>query len=605
MKIVKKNWKYTFLLGPALIIAGITAGFIAGSWQPIPLGIIIAGLVIIGLWLLYAAYQQNFWGRRSTQVSSNAIAATLSILLILALINFLAARYATRLDVTESQQFTLAPQTQQVLRNLPQPVKLWVFDPTQNPRVREFLENYQKESRGKFTFEFVDPLTEPGKAQEYAINGLGEYQLESGSKRLLIQKGVVVGFNPSQIPTEAKLTNGLEEILSTRSPKVYFLQGNGERAIQEGQGGLFEAEKSLKDKNYTTAVINLKESINVPQDADAVIVAGPQKAFSEEEVKALTAYLDRGGSLMLMLDLTPNNASTGLDSLLKDWGVTLDKSLAIDPSGEGQRYGLGATVPLVKRYGDHPITQSFGAGTSFYPLARPLETTTVTGIEQKPLVWTSDESWAESDLSNSRLEFDPKSDRQGPLLLGVALTRSAATTTQATPTPSPTSSPTTSPTSSPTTSPEASPTTSPTSSPTTSPEASPTSSPTSSPTASPTNSPTTSPEASPTSSPTTSSPSPSPSPSPSSAKESRMVVLGNSQFATNGWFEQQLNGDVFINSVSWLSKPDQKILSISPKKVTNRRINMSLVQAAGLVIAWLVWPLIGLAIAAFLWWRRR
>ncbi|HLO47769.1 MAG TPA: Gldg family protein, partial [Kamptonema sp.] len=468
MKIIRSNWKYSFWLGPALIIAGIVAGFVSGSWQPIPLAIVISGVVVVGLWVLFVAYEQKFWGRRSTQVSSNAIAATLSLLLILGLINFIAARYATRLDLTESQQFTLAPQTQEILRNLPQPVKLWVFDPNQNPRVKEFLESYQRAGNGKFSFEFVDPLTQPGKAQEYAINGIGEYQLESGSKRLLVQKGTVAGFDPNQIPTEAKLTNSLEEILSARSPKVYFLQGNSERTIQEGQGGLFQAEKSLKDKIYTTEVINLKERKNVPEDADAVIVAGPQQPLSEEEVKALTAYLDRGGSLMLMLDPTAN---TGLDSLLKDWGVTLDKRLAIDASGGGQRYGLGATVPLAKRYGDHPITQSFGSGISFYPLARPLETTTVAGIELKPLIWTSDDSWAESDLRNNKLEFDPKSDRQGPLLLGVALTRKAGTTTQATPTPqpSPTTSPSATPTSSP--SPTSTPTSSPTSTPTTSPSA--------------------------------------------------------------------------------------------------------------------------------------
>jgi len=563
MKIIRSSWKYIFLLGPALIIAGIVAGFVSSSWQPIPLGIVIGGVVIIGLWVLYTAYEQKFWTRRSTQVSSNAIAAILSVLLILGLINFLGARYATRLDLTESQKFSLAPQTQEVLRNLPQPVKVWVFDPTQNPRVKEFLENYQKAGNGKFSYEFVDPLTQPEKAKEYAINGLGEYQLESGSKRLLIQKGTLAGFDPNQIPTEAKLTNSLEEILSTRSPKVYFLQGNGERPIQEGQGGLFQAEKFLKDKIYTTEVINLTESINVPQDADAVIVAGPQQALSAEEVKALTAYLDRGGSLMLMLDPNPN---TGLDTLLKDWGITVDKRLAIDASGGGQIYGLGVTVPLAKRYGDHPITQSFGSSTSFYPLASPLETTAVAGIEVKPLIWTSDESWAESDFRSTKLEFDPKSDRQGPLLLGVALTRKAGITTEATPTPQP----------SPTTSPQVSPSATPTSSPT-------------APTPSSTNSPS----------------SASPSPSSTTAKESRMIVLGNSQFATNGWFEQQLNGDVFMNSVSWLSKPEQKILSISPKKATNRRITMTPIQEVSLILGWLAWPVIGLGIAGTLWWRRR
>jgi ABC-type uncharacterized transport system involved in gliding motility auxiliary subunit len=84
-----------------------------------------------------------------------------------------------------------------------------------------------------------------------------------------------------------------------------------------------------------------------------------------------------------------------------------------------------------------------------------------------------------------------------------------------------------------------------------------------------------------------------------------MVIIGTSQFVTNGWFDQQLNSDVFLNSVSWLSKPDQQSFSISPKKATNRRINMTVEQVGLLVLAWLIWPLLGLGIGGAIWWKRR
>ncbi|HBK96834.1 MAG TPA: hypothetical protein DD001_05610, partial [Microcoleaceae bacterium UBA10368] len=164
---------------------------------------------------------------------------------------------------------------------------------------------------------------------------------------------------------------------------------------------------------------------------------------------------------------------------------------------------------------------------------------------------------------------------------------------------------------SPTTTPTPSPTTSPTASPISyevivSQEATPPISPETAPT--PTDSPTVSPETAPT--PTTSpksSPSPTSTPAVPSAsgKSSRMVIIGTSQFVTNGWFDQQLNSDVFLNSVSWLSKPDQQSFSISPKKATNRRINMTVVQVGLLVLAWLIWPLLGLVIGGAIWWKRR
>jgi ABC-type uncharacterized transport system involved in gliding motility auxiliary subunit len=84
------------------------------------------------------------------------------------------------------------------------------------------------------------------------------------------------------------------------------------------------------------------------------------------------------------------------------------------------------------------------------------------------------------------------------------------------------------------------------------------------------------------------------------------VVIGNATFATDGLFEQQLNGDVFLNAVSWLSQKDNSTLSIRPRQATNRRIVMTVQQQIGLgVFALLVLPLVGLIIALLLWLKRR
>ncbi|MCC5647567.1 ABC transporter, partial [Nostoc sp. CHAB 5824] len=99
---------------------------------------------------------------------------------------------------------------------------------------------------------------------------------------------------------------------------------------------------------------------------------------------------------------------------------------------------------------------------------------------------------------------------------------------------------------------------------------------------------------------------PAPTPSSQTTTESRLVVLGNSNFATDGLFQQQLNGDVFLNSVTWLSQQDQQPLSIRPKEPKNRRIILTTTQANLLILSsLLVLPLIGFAIAVIIWWKRR
>ena len=206
--------------------------------------------------------------------------------------------------------------------------------------------------------------------------------------------------------------------------------------------------------------------------------------------------------------------------------------------------GLGPAVPLVTNYGDHPITKEFGNGISFYRGARPIETTSIPGVQLTPLLLTSPQSWAESDVKSQDLQFDQR-DRQGPLTLGVALSRQVQASKLDKPSPSP--------------------------------EASPKPSPPNSPVA-----------------------------TDKKPTESRLVVFGNSAFATDGLIEQQLNGDVFLNSVSWLSKQDEQLLSIRPKEPKNRRINLTPQQAGilGLTALGFV-PLVGFGTAVILWWKRR
>jgi ABC-type uncharacterized transport system involved in gliding motility auxiliary subunit len=587
--IKKKPWKLIFLLGPFLIAAGLAMAVLSEKWGLLPLILLLSGIVICVFWLVIQSRQTKWWQQQSTQAGTNAIVATLAVLIILGLINFLSTRYHFRADLTETQLFTLAPQSKELVRTLPQTAKVWIFARDQNYQDQELLENYHRQSNN-FKFEYIDPQSRPGLAEKFGVKNFGEVYLEFKNKRQLVQT-----VDENERLSEVRLTNRLQQITTDSTAKVYFLQGHGEHQLTAGKGAVSKAIEGLTDKNFTALPLNLADNPQVPEDATVVIVAGPKRELFPGEVKSLQDYLNRGGNLLLMID---PNTNPKIDSLLKDWGVNLDNRLAIDISG--QSLGLGPAAPLVTEYGQHPITKDFGNGISFYPLVRPLEIIPVSGIESTPLLRTKPypSSWAESDQQSEKLEFNEGKDLKGPLTLGVALKRNLPTQVITTPTtsPSPTisASPTTSP--SPTISP--SPTTSPSST------ASPSSTTSTTPTASP--SPTTSPSPKASVSPTTST-TPTVSPSPTiSNKESRLVVLGNSDFATDGLFQQQLNGDVFLNSVTWLSQQNQQPLSIRPKEPTNRRITMSTAQANLLTISsLLLLPFIGLAIGAIIWWKRR
>ncbi|MBE9005431.1 Gldg family protein [Fortiea sp. LEGE XX443] len=561
-KITKKQpWKYLFWLGPFLFMVGFTTGLVSGSWGIIPLAFIIPGIAIVIFWIVWQSQQSRWWASRSTQAGTNALIATVAVLIILGLINFLSDRYQLRQDLTETQLFTLAPQSQELVRRLPQPVKIWVFDVTQNPQDRELLENYRRQS-SKFQFEYIDPQTRPGIAEKFGVKDYGEVYLESGNNRQLVQN-----VNINERLSEIRLTNRLQQLTGSTVVKAYFLQGHGERPFTGGEGGISQAIQGLTDKGYTVEPLNLVEKPQVPEDAAVLVVAGAKRGLFDAEVKALQDYLNRGGNLLLMID---PDTDPKLNSLLQEWGVRLDNRLAVDVSGAG--VGLGPAAPIINEYGQHPITKDFGNGISFYRLARPIEITSVAGVQSTPLLRTKPypNTWAESDLQSEKLEFNPDKDLKGPLTLGVALTRKLPAISNPTPIPATTPSPLPPPT--------------------IQSQASPT------PTATTTPSPTTQSQATPATE----------DKSEQTSKESRLVVFGNSDFATDGLFQQQLNGDVFLNSVTWLSQQDQQPLSIRPKEPRNRRITLSTSQANVLTLSSLLFlPVLGFLTAAFMWWRRR
>ena len=88
-------------------------------------------------------------------------------------------------------------------------------------------------------------------------------------------------------------------------------------------------------------------------------------------------------------------------------------------------------------------------------------------------------------------------------------------------------------------------------------------------------------------------------------KSARLVVIGDSDFATNQWISLQHNGDLFYNAINWLAE-DENLISIRPKTMTNRRVTLT--QAQSTALYWIdVVLLPGLVVFAgiLIWWKRR
>ncbi|XTZ12605.1 MAG: GldG family protein, partial [cyanobacterium endosymbiont of Rhopalodia inflata] len=415
----RKVLKYLLIPGLVMTMAGLIAESMTKSGSILYIGLIVTGSILIIIWLSYLLVaRRSFWQRRSSQAGTNALVSTLSLIIILGIINFLAVRYLTPIDLTENQLFTVSSQTQKIVKNINEPVKVWLFVKSPNPRDKDLLANYRRYNE-KFEFEFVDPDTNLGLTKQFNVNTLGDVYLEYRNKKQLVQ--TLIQFNTQEPLSEIKLTNAIEKIQRNYIPTIYFLQGHGEYSLEESdKDSIFIAVNSLKNKGYNAKPLNLVVSSRIPDDANAIIIAGSQRKLFEQEVKALETYSDQGGNLLLLLN---PNIETGLEPILEKWGVQLDNRVVIDGSGRGNLVGLGPVSPLINTYGNHPITKEFNNGISFYPLARPIDTIKVENIEATSLLIASEQMWAESNVESEEFTFDETQDIAGPFDLGVVLIR--------------------------------------------------------------------------------------------------------------------------------------------------------------------------------------
>jgi ABC-type uncharacterized transport system involved in gliding motility auxiliary subunit len=89
------------------------------------------------------------------------------------------------------------------------------------------------------------------------------------------------------------------------------------------------------------------------------------------------------------------------------------------------------------------------------------------------------------------------------------------------------------------------------------------------------------------------------------ATEGRIAVFGDSDMASNRYYNLSGNGNFFLNTANWLTE-ESDLISIQPKTSNPRAVQLS--PSQGKLIFWvsvIILPLLVLAIGISIWVRRR
>ena len=121
--------------------------------------------------------------RRRVEGRTNVVLASLLILAIAVMANYLSFRHYARWDWTSEGVFTLSDRTRAVLRELDRDVEAWLVLSSAEPNyqdLRELLQRYRAESQN-IELHFVDPDREPAEYRVLAERlGLGAVDLGGG-----------------------------------------------------------------------------------------------------------------------------------------------------------------------------------------------------------------------------------------------------------------------------------------------------------------------------------------------------------------------------------------------------------------------------------------
>jgi ABC-type uncharacterized transport system involved in gliding motility auxiliary subunit len=96
-------------------------------------------------------------------------------------------------------------------------------------------------------------------------------------------------------------------------------------------------------------------------------------------------------------------------------------------------------------------------------------------------------------------------------------------------------------------------------------------------------------------------------PTPPASQETpfRLILVGNSSFASNAYFPYVSNGDLAIGMVRWLAG-DEGLPTVKPQTFSLERIDLTGLEMRRIFIAVeLVLPASVMLLGAIVWWRRR
>ena len=412
--------------------------------------------------------------KKKRSVASNAAFFLIAVVDIVIAVNLISTRVFGRVDMTDAKVYTLSPASKDVVRDLKDylTVKAYISD-TLPPELkslsrylRDLLDEYRANSKGKLKFEAVDPVA--AKLEDEASScGVRKLQIQKMEDQKIEVGAYYLGLcleyeGKNEALPEIVSLEGVEyqvtsmiKRMTQKKRKLALTTGHGELDLSQG---LQTLQKVLSDEFDTTSI---NPSTNpIPDDVDALLVGGPKQAFDEKGRHEIDTFLMKGKGAIFLVDGmvmgSPRGAhpdmggqmpkmgqanDAGLNDLLKNYGFTVDQDFVLDGRqnapgpvdvGGGRRMLANAPmfVGVQMDANDKDFTPTAGINALIFPYASSVELVgpLKDGKPARGKLWrlaeTSPGSWKVSGFfmysPGTKLEEPKDAKDRGPFALGYA-----------------------------------------------------------------------------------------------------------------------------------------------------------------------------------------
>ena len=156
--------------------------------------------------------------------------------------------------------------------------------------------------------------------------------------------------------TEQKITNAIVNLSSTKSTKVYFLEGKSSYTIENG---LYCLNEYLSNEYYEVGTINIVADPKIPEDCDVLAIMGLDSDLTETEASSICKYIEDGGDLIITNDIDSLNTERNypnFQKVLDEYDISMPNKL-VHESSSNTIAGYSDIVIQANIASDHEITR--------------------------------------------------------------------------------------------------------------------------------------------------------------------------------------------------------------------------------------------------------